>query len=189
MRELKELLDARKELKDGKPAFIRQDYQRRKRLGRKIKWRKPKGIHSKIRHHLKGRRKMPSPGYKSPSKVFGLHATGLKIIHVHSVSDVNNVKKENEGMIISSQVGIRKKAEILKKAKELGITALNLNIDQQIKNIEEFMNTKKKQKETKKDSKEKPEAKEHGQKPAELTEDKKKEIDKKEKDKLLTKKV
>lgn len=187
MRELKELLDARKEMKDRKPAFIRQDHHRRKRLGRKIKWRKPKGIHSKIRHHLKGRRRMPSPGFKSPSKVLGLHATGLKIVHVHSANDINKIKKEGEGIIISKQVGLKKKAEILKKARELGIIALNLNIDEQLKNIEEFINSKKKQKETKKDSKE-TETKDE-QKPAESTYEQRMEIEKKEKDKLLTKKV
>mgnify|MGYP001564637961 FL=1 len=118
-------------------------------------------------------------------------------------------------MIKSRQVGTRKKAEILKKAKELGISALNLNIDEQIKSIEDFINSKKKRKEAKKDPKEKQESKGHEQKTGEPIDHTKKEpneseraagerdssrasqqsptsaqiMEKKEKDKLLTKKV
>lgn len=193
MRELKELLDARKELKDRKPAFIRQDHQRRKRLGRKMEWRKPKGIHSKMRHHLKGRRKMPSPGYKSPSKVFGLHATGLKIVNAYSIKDIDRIKKDDEGVVISSQVGLKKTYLMLKRAKELGVNVLNFNIDDKIKKIEEFMSSKKKgQKEAKNGTKEKQEAKKdmHESKDQDkLTEEEKKEAGKKEKDKVLTRKV
>src|SRR3989344_9388886 len=92
------LLEIRKELKERKPEFIRQDNPKRKKLN--YKWRKPKGIHSKIRHHFKGRRKMPSPGYKSPRKVKGLHSSGLKMIHVFSASDASKIRKETEGIII-----------------------------------------------------------------------------------------
>ena len=182
-----ELLELRNELKKNKPQFIRQDYQRRKRLGRKLKWRKPKGIHSKIRHHLKGRRKMPSPGYKSPSKTRGLHASGLEMVCIYSPSGINKIDKDTEGIIISKQVGLKKKFDILKMAKEMGIPILNANIDEQIKKIEDFINSRKKGiKETKKESKEKPETKESEQK---LTDKQKKEIQKQEKDKILTKKV
>jgi large subunit ribosomal protein L32e len=189
MSKIEELLEVRRELKERKPAFIRQDHQRRKRIGRKLRWKKPRGIHSKIRHHLKGRRKMPSPGYKSPSKVRGLHASGMKIVNVSSAKEINNIKKDTEGIVISKQVGIKKRFEILKRAKELGIAALNINIDEHLKKIEDFINSKKKRKKETKDSKEKPEAKEKEHKPAELTEEQKKEMQKKEKDKLLTKKV
>src|SRR3989344_99091 len=72
------LLNVRKEMKERKPEFIRQDNPKRMKLN--YKWRKPKGVHSKIRHHFKGRRKMPSPGFKSPAAVRGLHSTGLEMV-------------------------------------------------------------------------------------------------------------
>ena len=103
MTQLNTLLELRNKIKDRKPNFIRQDYQRRKRLGRKLKWRKPKGIHSKIRHHFKGRRKMPSPGYKSPRSVKGMHSSGLKIINIFSIDDITKIKKGSEGIIISKK--------------------------------------------------------------------------------------
>lgn len=180
---MEKLLEVRKELKERKPEFIRQDTHKRKRLS--LKWRKPKGIHSKIRHHFKGRRKIPSPGYKSPRKVKGLHTLGLKIIHVNSVDDVKKIKKENEGIVISKKVSIKKRIGILKKAKEFDIKVLNLNVDEQIKKIEALINSKKK-KETKELNKEEPKQEVKEEK---LTGEQKKEADKKEKDKILTKKV
>lgn len=189
------LLEIRKELKERKPIFIRQDNPKRMKLN--YKWRKPKGIHSKIRHKFKGRRKMPSPGYKSPRDVKDLHASGLKILSVSSINDFKNIKKESEGIVISRSVGMKKKFEILKKAKELKISVLNLNIDEQIKKIEDFINSKKKKetKETKEEDKKEPkearEPKKEGakEKKESLTDEQKKESEKKEKDKVLTKKV
>mgnify|MGYP001610090029 CR=1 FL=1 len=87
---MERLLDIRKELKGRKPTFIRQDTQKRKKLS--LKWRKPKGIHSKIRHQFRGKMRLPSPGFKSPIKVKGLHSSGLKIVRVFSVDEVKKRK-------------------------------------------------------------------------------------------------
>ena len=142
MTELKTLLEIRNEIKERKPVFIRQDNPKRRKLN--YKWRKPKGIHSKIRHRFKGRRKMPSPGYKSPIKVKGMHSTGLKIINAHSIDKLDEIKKQSEGIVVAKNVGMKKRLEIFKKAKELDIQVLNLNVDGQIKKIEDIINSKKK---------------------------------------------
>jgi len=194
MSQINTLLELRNKIKEKKPEFIKQDYQRRKRLGRKLKWRKPKGIHSKIRHHFKGRRKMPSPGYKSPRKVRNLHSSGLMIINVASIDNLKEIKRENEGIFIAKNVGIKKRLEIFKKAKELNINVLNLNVDEQIKKIEDSINSKKKQdvKETKKETpKESPikEIKEQKEEKQQSSDETKKEVEKKEKDKILTKRI
>lgn len=182
---IENLLELRKEIKNRKPDFIRQDYKRRKRLGRKLKWRKPKGIHSKIRHHFKGRRKMPSPGYKSPKKASGLHASGLKMIMVFSADDVKKIKKENEGVIVPKSLGLKKRLEIFKKSKEFNVAVLNLNVDEHIKKIEEFINSKKKKIVIKKEHPKEKEAK--AEQKAQLSEEQKKEAEDKEKHKALTK--
>jgi len=178
------LLELRNKIKNKKPEFIRQDNPKRKKLN--YKWRKPKGIHSKIRHHFKGRRKMPSPGYKSPAAVKGLHSTGLEMVRVFSVDEVSKIKKESQGIIVSGTVGKRKKLEILRKAKELNLAVFNLKIDESIQKIEYFLSSKakgKKEAKTKEEKKEEQKAKES------LTEEEKKESEKKEKDRILTKKV
>ncbi len=189
MAQLNTLLELRSRIKEKKPDFIRQDNPKRMKVN--DKWRKPKGIHSKIRHHFKGRRKMPSTGYKSPKKVKGFHSSGLIMVRVFSSADVKNIKKENEGIIIPKNIGMKKRLEILKKSKELGVKTLNLNLDENIKRIEEFINSKKK-KEVKEMKKE--EVKELRQakirEPQQnLSDEQKKEADKKEKDKLLIKKA
>ena len=58
------LLQLRRLTKSKKPTFLRQDATRNKSLVKK--WVKPKGMHSKMRLHLRGRRASPSPGYASP---------------------------------------------------------------------------------------------------------------------------
>ncbi len=182
------LLEIRKELKERKPVFIRQDNPKRRKLN--YKWRKPKGIHSKIRHKFKGRRKMPSPGYKSPAKIRGFHSSGLSMELVSSAGDLQNIKKESGGIIISKRLGLKKKLQILKKAQELGIAVLNLNASEQINKIEEFMKSKKKKtveekkKEAVKDIKKdkKPEERQ-------LSDEERKQADKEEKDRILTKKT
>lgn len=190
------LLEIRNALKERKPNFIRQDYQRRKRIGNKLKWRKPKGVHSKIRHHFKGWRKSPSPGYKSPLDVKGYHSSGLKMVNVFSTNDLSNIKKDTEGIIISKNVGMKNRLQILKKSKELGILVLNLNMDEHIKKIEEFISSKKKKstevkKESKSQKETKPKHKEEAKQQEDMTstDKEKKEAEKKDKDKLLTKKV
>ena len=183
MTQINTLLELRTKIKENKPDFIRQDNPKRMKLN--DKWRKTKGIHSKIRHKFKGRRKMPSPGYKSPVLVKGLHFSGLKIVNINSINRLENIKKENEGIIISKSVGKKKKLEILNKAKALDIKVLNLNIDEQIKKIEDFISSKKK-----KEAKPAKEIKkEETEKLKEITEDTKKEAEKREKDRVLTKRT
>ena len=186
MTQLNTLLELRSKIKSKKPDFIRQDNPKRRKLN--DKWRKPKGIHSKIRHHFKGRRKMPSPGYKSPAAVKGLHATGLKMITIFSPGEVIKINKDNEGIIIAKGVGTRKRLEILKKSREMEIIVLNLNAEEAIKKIEDYINSKKKKepKEAKKEPAKEPKKAEDSE---DMTDEQKKKAEKQEKDRVLTKRM
>ena len=78
----------------------------------------------------------------------------------------------------------------MKKAKELDVKILNINIDEQIKKIEDFINSKKKEaKETKKEAKGEKQEQKSEEPKQDMTDGQKKEADKKEKDRVLTKKV
>src|SRR3989344_717661 len=140
MTQLTKLLELRKEIKERKPEFIRQDNPKRMKVN--DKWRKPKGIHSKIRHKFKGRRKMPSRGYKSPYDVRGLHISGMKMVNISSINELNNIDVKTEGIIVGKTVGTRKKLEIWRKAKEKGIKVLNLDVDSHIAKIEQILKSK-----------------------------------------------
>src|SRR3989344_3894619 len=91
MASIKELLDIRKQMKLKKPDFIRQDIRKKARL--KIKWRKPRGLDSKIRRKLNGRAKPVSQGYRSPKNVRGLHKRGLQ---QSIIRQTKNRKKREE---------------------------------------------------------------------------------------------
>lgn len=117
------LLEVRKILKSKKPDFIRQQGNYVKGLEKK--WRKPKGMHSKLRRKFRGKIKMPSIGYSSPSIVRFHHPSGLLPILINSIQDLSKVKK-NSGLILGSTMGKRKKTEIIKKALELKLKILNL---------------------------------------------------------------
>ena len=188
MDEIKRLLELRNRIKSRKPEFIRQDTDIRIRVRNNSKWRKPKGIHSTMRHHRMGKRKLPSPGYGAPAKVRGFHALGLKPMIVENESQIPESREY--GVIISGKVGMRKKAAIIKRANEKGINILNINAEDFMKNLEKFFSSKTKKistvKEQKKESKEKVA-------PLEETlprsEDDKKKEEKREKDRILTKKA
>lgn len=191
----KKLIELREKIKSKKPDFIRQDAYKKKRLCKK--WRKPKGKHSKMRLHRKGHRKSVSPGYSSPNVVKGFHPTGLKGILVSSIKDLEVIKPETEGAVISKTTGTKKRVGIVLRAKEKGINILNIkDLAKYLENIEIMQKERKEAKikrEEKKTKKKKEAEKKSEQKKKEklaekISEEEKKEQEKKEKDKLLIKK-
>lgn len=187
--ETEELLELRKKLKKKKPNFVRRGCQ--KRL--KKKWRRPRGLHSKVRLMFKGKLKKISTGFSSPKQVRSLHRSGLKPVLVSSLKGINKIKKETEGVIIGSSVGLKKRYELVKKLNELKIKILNIkNIGEYLKKVEDELKARKDKKKTLKEKKEK--KKEEKPKKEEklsekIEEEEKKKEEKKEKDKVLTKKV
>jgi len=200
MLSVKELLVLRKQIKNKKPNFIRQDTHKKARLQRK--WIRPKGLHSKIRLKLRGRAKSVSQGYRSPKKVRGLHKTGLRQSKISSVKDLERLDPKESCITISSSLGNKKRIVILKKAKEGNFMVSNIkDPDEFIKKIEDNINLKRKIKE---DTKKKNKVTKTKNKEGKLTEKvsgegsqkstdsgisgEKKDVEKKEKDKFLSKK-
>lgn len=185
MASINELLDIRKQMKLKKPDFIRQDIRKKARL--KIKWRKPRGLDSKIRRNLNGRARGVSQGYRSPKNVRGLHKSGLRQFIIRTIKDMDKLSPKEYCLIISSSLGKKKRVEALKKAEEKNFQVVNIkNPEEYIKKSEEDISLRKKAKQEK--------GKEHKtEKSTKKTEEEskkedKKEMEKKEKDKLLTKK-
>lgn len=195
MKSVEELLGLRKQIKSKKPNFIRQDYHKKKRLSNK--WRRPKGLHSKIRLQFRGRAKCVSAGYGSPRKVRHLHKSGLQQCLIRSAKDLEGLDAKKNCLVISSSLGDKKRIVILKKAKEQGFNVLNFNNpDDYIKKVEDKINVRKKKKaEEKTKAKETKKAGKKEEKVAEKVKEEekqqlrdKKDVEKKEKDRILTKK-
>lgn len=189
--ETKKALELRKEIKARKPEFLAQDAHKKSRIANR--WRRPRGIHSKMRLGKISYRACVRTGYGSPCEVKGLDKNGLVPILVANAEQISKIDKKKQSALFA-KVGKRTRIEMLKKAKEMGISIINVkNIDDEIKKIEDTVKIRKeeksKQKEVKKKKeKDKKETKDI-EKKIEESEDEKKEREKKEKDRVLTKKT
>ena len=176
----------------AKKEFTRQDAHKKVRLGNK--WRRPKGLHSKMRIGFKGYNKSVSIGYGNPKSTRGLDKSGLKLIIIKSLKDLENIDAKKECIAVAKTIGIRKKVEILKHTMKKGIKVVNVkdvnkfleNVEEKIKKSKEEKEKLRKEKEAKKKEKEK---KKTIEEKVEKTDEEKKEEEKKERDKLLTKKT
>ena len=158
-------LELRKKIKSKMPKFVRSDAHKKKKLA--PKWRKPKGRQNKMRLKKKGYHKTVKIGYGSPAKIKHILKSGLKGILISSLKDIENINPKTEGIIISKKVGLKKKIEIIKKAKELSLKIINIkDPDLFIKENEEKLKTKKASKEkiTKEKEEKKKEAEEKAKK-------------------------
>lgn len=125
--------------------FLRQNSSRKKL---KQKWRKPSGIHSKLRLNKAGHRKKPSPGFRSPKKE---RASNVSLIN--SIYGLTNAK---QSILLSSNLGLKKRLEILKRARELNLNILNIkNPDEFIKKANESLEKRKQEKKKKETEKRK----------------------------------
>lgn len=125
--QLTEEIRAALEMRNGRnarrPAFKRQEWFRYARLGEK--WRKPRGIHSKLRRHLSYRPPVVSIGYRGPKMVRDYHPSGFQEVMVYNPGQVEGVDPKVQAIRIGGTVGGRKRTAITEKADELGIRILN----------------------------------------------------------------
>ena len=106
-----------------KPKFRRWMSQAYKRV--KESWRRPRGIHSKVRIRKKGKIKIPSVGYGAPKELRFLHPSGLKEVLISNLKDLEKVDPKTQAIRIAHTVGEKKRKEIIKKAEEMKIKVLN----------------------------------------------------------------
>jgi len=115
-----------------KPRFKRQNF-----LLKKLKnvWRKPRGIHSKLRLKKRGKGRRPKIGYGNKKNIRGL-IKDQEYTYVSSMKDIDNAEKI---LLISSNIGARKKMQIIEKAMNLGLKVININAE---KFLEDMKNKK-----------------------------------------------
>lgn len=183
------LLEHRKLIKGKKPKFLRQDGHKKSRLAQN--WRNPRGIDNKVRLNIRGYRRSPSVGWKSPIEVKDLHTSGLEMVRVHTTDEISKIDTSKQGILIGRTVGQKKKIDIVRLAVSKHVKILNMKDPAAfLKEAEaELAKKQAKKKETKKKEETK-KAPEKEDKKEESIEDKledAKEQEKKEKDKILTK--
>jgi len=129
--------------------FLRRTSNRYSKLGRKRKkkqiWRKPTGRDNKMREKRRGYPAVVSIGCKKEN------SNVKKLVIVRNIEDLKKIEKGKT--ILLGNVGIKKKLEILKKAKEMNILIFKTNIDkflQKNKKTKKVDDTKKQLKEKKK---------------------------------------
>ena len=116
-------LAKRNRMSHKRPAFKRQNWFRYKRLG--DKWRRPRGIHSKMRRHFKYRIPVAQSGFRGPANVRGFHPSGFEEVRVNNIKEIDNVDPKTQAIRIASTIGDKKREIIVGKADELGIRVLN----------------------------------------------------------------
>ena len=123
-------------LRKRKPNFVIKDTHKKARVP--ARWRKPRGRHSPVRQMHKGRPKLVSIGYGAPKQIKNVEANGLRKINVGSVEQLQKIDIKTEGVLVSGKIGNKRRAEILKKAIEMKIHIFNFSKPQdKLKEIEQ----------------------------------------------------
>jgi large subunit ribosomal protein L32e len=125
--------------------FLRRDSKKYSKLGKKRKkkqiWRSPKGRDNKMREQIKGHPKTVSIGYGTNKNSRG-KIKEQKPVLVKTIKELEKIKK-NEIAIISN-IGKKKKRELVEKAKEKGIKIHNINVEKFLKEINKELDKKNK---------------------------------------------
>ncbi|NPA04527.1 MAG: 50S ribosomal protein L32e [Crenarchaeota archaeon] len=123
--EKERLLRLRRRLKERKPEFLRTLWWKFPKFKNDPKWRRPKGIDNKTRLQLKGYPPPVKIGYRGPAAVRGLHPTGLEPVVVHNPEELEGLNPARHIILVAHSVGLRKRLEILRKAREKGFRVSN----------------------------------------------------------------
>ena len=122
-KETTEALAKRAVISGRRPAFKRQEWFRYAKLGEA--WRRPKGIHSKMKRNLKRRPPVVDIGFRGPTEVRGLHPSGFEEVLVYNVDGLEGIDPKKQAVRIGGTVGTKKRIDIQDRADELGIRVLN----------------------------------------------------------------
>ena len=122
-KETTDALAKRAVISGRRPAFKRQEWFRYQKLGES--WRRPKGIHSKMKRGLKRRPPVVDIGFRGPAEVRGLHPSGFEEVLVYNVEGLEGIDPKAQAVRIGGTVGTKKRIVIQERADELGIRVLN----------------------------------------------------------------
>lgn len=117
-------LSLRAQKRRRNPKFRRQDYWIRQRL-QATGWRRPRGLHSKMRQHYAYRQNVVSIGFRTPKAARHLHPSGFEEVLVSSARELEGLDPKRQAVRIAHGVGMRKRQALEARADELGLRVLN----------------------------------------------------------------
>ena len=127
--EIRKIQEKIRKIRSKKVEFLRYDWDKYNRIGRQETWRKPKGRDNAMRLELKGYPPRVKVGYRTPKDIRGLHPSGLIPVYIRNEKDLEKVanlkEKERAIIVFSSALGLKKKLELVEKAKQLGVKVAN----------------------------------------------------------------
>eukprot|EP00386_Alphamonas_edax_P003179 GDKI01009755.1.p2 GENE.GDKI01009755.1~~GDKI01009755.1.p2 ORF type:complete len:141 (-),score=41.07 GDKI01009755.1:164-565(-) len=93
------------------------------------KWRKPKGIDSRVRRKFKGNRIMPKIGYGSNKATRDMIPSGFLKFRVTGAADIEMLLMHNRKYAaeLASNLSARKRREIIERADQLNVKVINRN--------------------------------------------------------------
>ena len=122
----KHLLEVKKTLKRRQPTFRRQQAAIRKKL--KDGWRKPRGLHSKMKDGIKGHPKSRRMGYRTPVAVRGMTAKGLIPVRIERPEGLAGLDPKTHAIVLG-KIGGRKKVLVIEQAVQAGFTLVNASAE------------------------------------------------------------
>lgn len=116
----------RRKYADKKPTFLRWLWWKFSKFENRLKWKRPRGKDNPGRLRLKGYPPMASAGYGTRSDLRSLHPSGLKPAVIHNIKELELLNPSKHILYISSSLGLKKKLELIEKAKAKGFRIANL---------------------------------------------------------------
>jgi large subunit ribosomal protein L32e len=111
--------------KAKKPIFLRWLWWKFSKFENNLKWKKPRGKDNPVRLALKGYPPKASAGYGLPAEIKNMHPCGLKPVVIRCAKDLESLNPAKHVIYIASNVGLKKKLELIKVAKSKGFKIIN----------------------------------------------------------------
>ena len=125
----KDKLEARRQVSENRPKFVRPESWRYKRL--ETNWRKPKGVDNHQRKQKsRGRPGLVKIGYGTPNIAKGLHPSGYTDNLVHNLSDLEKLNPKQDGVRFGHSVGTKKRNNLMKVVLEKKFKVFNARVSQ-----------------------------------------------------------
>lgn len=112
-------------IRTSKPRFLRNLWWKFDKFQNNLKWKRPRGKDNPMRLALKGYPPAAGSGYRSPIRFRNIHPCGMKMIVVSTVDEIKRLDPNEYMLYISSNVGLKKKLEIVSIAKSMGFKIAN----------------------------------------------------------------